>query len=396
MTGMAKDDSVKIFKCLFSPKMIEIIPIKSSGKELRLFIEYPHELYKDDVNYVPELFMTQKQLLSPHKHPFYKHGRIQLFLARKDGHIAGRIAAIINGNHNIFNEANDGFFGFFDCGDDQHVANQLLDAAAEWLRQQGAQTIIGPVNPSTNEPCGLLIKGFDSPPMVQMTYNKPYYATLLENWGLAKKVDLWAHALYATDLGDKPVRLYDALIQRLAVKGVTIRNIDLGKNFEKDLASFGKVYNDAWDRNMGFVPLTEEEFRFMGKDMKLVADPDLCLVAEHKGEVIGVALCMPDINQVLKKIRKGRLFPFGVFKFLLGRKKINAIRIMALGVLEPYRKMGIEACFYAGIMKRGLDKGMKMAEASWILEHNDMMNRAIEHMHGVVYKIYRIYEKPIR
>src|SRR5690606_7208228 len=136
-------------------------------------------------------------------------------------------------------------------------------------------------------------------------------------------------------------------------KGVTIRKIDLGKNFKQELQSFGEVYNAAWDKNLGFVPMTKDEFEFMGKDLKLVADPDYCLVAEHEGKVIGVSLCLPDINQVLKKIKRGRLFPTGIFKLLLGRKKINALRVMALGVLEPCRKMGIEACFYAGIMKKG-------------------------------------------
>ncbi len=375
--------------------MIEIVPIRQAGNDLKTFIDFPHKLYKDDDNYVPELYMAQRDLLSPGKHPFYQHGRMQLFLIYKDRQLAGRIAAILNGNHNTFNQVNEGFFGFFDCVDDQDVANILLQAAETWLKKQGVTSIIGPVNPSTNEPCGLLVKGFDSPPMVQMPYNKAYYAGLLEDWGLRKKVDLWAHALYASDLGDKPVKLYDALMSRLGNKGITIRKIDLKKNFQKDLNSFGKVYNEAWDKNMGFVPLTAEEFKFMGKDMKLVADADFCLMAEHNGEVVGVALCLPDINQVLKRIKRGRLLPAGIFTFLFGRKKIDAMRILALGVLEPYRKMGIEACFYAGIMKKGLEKGMKMAEASWILEHNDLMNKAIEHMHGQVYKIYRLYEKAL-
>lgn len=339
--------------------------------------------------------MAQRDLLSPQKHPFYKHGHIQLFLAYRNRKVVGRIAGIINGNHNVFNHTNDGFFGFFDCEHSQETADALLNAAEEWLNKEGAQSMIGPVNPSTNEICGLLVKGFEKPPMVQMPYNKAYYATLLEHWGLKKKVDLWAHALYATDLGDKPVRLYNALTERLAAKGITIRKIDLKKNFKKDLAGFANVYNEAWDKNMGFVPLTEDEFAFMGKDMKLVADPDFCLIAEHNGKIVGVSLCLPDMNQVLIRMKKGRLFPYGIFKFLFGRKKIDAIRILALGVLEPYRKMGIEACFYAGIMKRGLEKGMKMAEASWILEHNDLMNKAIENMHGKVYKHYRIYEKKL-
>jgi hypothetical protein len=372
--------------------MIEVSAIQTSGKALRQFIDFPHDLFKNDPWYVPELFMAQRDLLNPQKHPFYQHSRIQLFLARRNGQIAGRIAAIINGNHNRFNNANDGFFGFFDSINDQQVADALLQAARSWLLEQKASTMVGPVNPSTNEACGLLIDGFDSSPMVLMPYNPPYYQTLLESYGLAKQVDLVAYALYDTDLGDKPVRLQEALTQRLAAKNITIRNFDLKHNFEKELQAFGDVYNDAWDKNMGFVPMTREELRFMGKDLKMIADTDFCLAAEHEGKVIGIALCLPDINQVFKKIKRGRLFPTGIFKLLTGRKKINALRIVALGVTEPYRKMGIEACFYATIMKKGREKGYKMAEASWMLEHNDLMNRAIEHMHGKRYKTYRLFD----
>lgn len=375
--------------------MIKVAAVPSRGKDLKTFIDFPHDLHREDPYYVPELFMAQRDLLNPDKHPFFKHGRMQLFLAHKDGKLVGRIAAIFNGNNNTFNNSNDGFFGFFDCIDDQEVADALLRTAEGWLRDQGLSTMIGPVNPSTNEPCGLLVDGFDSSPMILMPYNPPYYITLLERYGLAKQVDLVAYALYDNDLGDKPVRLQEALTARLASKGITVRSFDLKHNFKRELEQFGKVYNAAWDKNMGFVPMTKEEFDFMGKDMKMIADTDFCLAAEHNGEVVGIALCLPDINQVLKKIKRGRLFPAGVFKFLFGRKKINALRILALGVLEPYRKMGIEACFYATIMKKGREKGFKMAEASWMLEHNDLMNKAIEHMHGVRYKTYRIFEKQL-
>jgi hypothetical protein len=375
--------------------MINIKPIPSAGKDLRTFIDFPHDLYKDDEHYVPELFMAQRDLLNPGKHPFYHHGKAQLFLAYKDEKLVGRIAAIINGNHNEFNKVNDGFFGFFDSINDQEVANALLDAAKDWLKGQKADTIVGPVNPSTNEACGLLIDGYDSSPMILMPYNKSYYKDLLEHYGLTKQVDLVAYALHDTDLGDKPVRLQEALTQRLASKGITIRPFDLKHNFKRELEEFGKVYNDAWDKNMGFVPMTKEEFDFMGKDLKMIADTDFCLAAEHEGKVVGIALCLPDINQVLKKIKRGRLFPTGIFKLLFGRKKINALRILALGVMEPYRKMGIEACFYATIMKNGKQKGFTMAEASWMLEHNDLMNRAIEHMNGKRYKTYRIFEQKL-
>ncbi len=372
--------------------MIQIKPIQNKGSELRTFIDFPHDLYKDDPYYVPELFMAQSDLLSP-KHPFFLHGKIQLFLAYQDNKLVGRIAAILNGNHNDFNKVNEGFFGFFDAINNQEVANALLSAAEKWLRDQKLGSMIGPVNHSTNEACGLLVMGFDPSPMVLMTYNYPYYLQLLENYGLTKMVDLVAYALREEEIGGKPIRLQEMLEKRLEQKGITIRPFDLKHNFKSELEEFGKVYNAAWDKNMGFVPMTKEEFAFMGKDLKMIADTDFCLAAEHNGEVIGIALCLPDINQVLKKIKRGRLFPFGIFKFLFGRKKINALRIVALGVTEPYRKMGIEACFYATMMKNGQKKRITFGEASWMLEHNDMMNKALEHMGGKHYKTYRLLEK---
>ncbi|MFT4061398.1 MAG: hypothetical protein QM642_03465 [Edaphocola sp.] len=374
--------------------MLHVKPISNKGKDLKNFIDFPHGLYKDDPYYVPELYMTQKSLLS-HKHPFFQHGAIQLFLAVDNGKTVGRIAAIFNGNNNRFNNTNEGFFGFFDCINNQNVANALLAEAEKWLRGRGLSTMAGPVNPSTNEVCGMLIQGFDSSPMLLMPYNYPYYIQLMEGYGMGKMVDLVAYALHDHDLGDKPLRLQEALAKRLEAKGITIRPLDLKHNFKHELEQFGKVYNAAWDKNMGFVPMTKAEFDFMGKDIKPIADTDFCLAAEHNGEVVGIALCLPDYNQVFKKIKKGRLFPTGIFKFLAGRKKINRLRILALGVLEPYRKMGIEACFYATIMKNGMAKGYTMGEASWMLEHNDMMNKAIEHMHGKLYKKYRIWEKKL-
>jgi hypothetical protein len=372
--------------------MIQIKPIANKGSELRSFIDFPHDLYKDDPYYVPELFMAQRDLLSP-KHPFFLHGKIQLFLAYQDNKIVGRIAAILNGNHNDFNKVNEGFFGFFDVINNQEVANALLAAAEKWLKDQKLDSMIGPVNHSTNEACGLLVDGFNASPMVLMTYNYPYYLQLLEGYGLTKQVDLVAYALDEKALGDKPIRLQEMLEKRLEQKGIKIRSFDLKHNFKRELAEFGKVYNAAWDKNMGFVPMTKEEFAFMGKDLKMIADTDFCLAAEHNGEVVGIALCLPDINQVLKKIKRGRLFPFGIFKLLFGRKNIDALRVVALGVMEPYRKMGIEACFYATIMKNGRSKGINFAEASWMLEHNDMMNKAIEHLNGKRYKTYRLLEK---
>lgn len=373
--------------------MISIVPVNNK-KLLKAFIDFPHDLYKDDNNYVPELFIAQRDLLTPGKHPFHKHSSLQLFLAYKNNEIAGRIAAILNNNHNKFNNTNDGFFGFFDCVDDEAVAEKLFDEAKKWLKEKGVNTIIGPVNFSTNETCGLLIDGFDSPPVAMMTYNRPYYTRLIENAGFGKKTDLFAYQIVSGDFDDKPARLMELLNERLKQKGITIRKANL-KNFKKEVASLREVYNQAWDKNLGFVPMTDDEFDYLAKDLKLILDPDFCMVAEHEGKMIGFSLCIPDVNQILRKVKRGRLLPTGIFKLLTQKKKINGIRVIALGVVEGYRKLGIEAVFYGSIIQKGREKNMKTAEASWILEDNFLMNKAIQNINGKAYKKYRIYEKSL-
>lgn len=362
--------------------------------QLRQFIDFPHELYATDPNYVPELFIAQRDLLTPGKHPFHEHGKVQPFLAYKGNKVVGRIAAVLNGNHNAFNQAQDGFFGFFDSVEDAAVAAALFDTAEAWLRNKGADTIIGPVNFSTNETCGLLIAGFDAPPVTMMTYNSPYYINLYEQAGFTKKTDLLAYKLLTAEVDDKPYKVMTTLMQRLEQRGITIRKINM-KNFDAEVIGVRKVYNEAWNKNMGFVPMTDKEFEYLAKDLKLILDPDFCMVAEHNGKVVGFSLGIPDINEVFIKIRKGRLFPTGIFKLLLGRKKIKSMRVIALGVLEPYRKMGIEACFYGSLIQKAREKGFHSAEASWILEQNDMMNRALININGRVYRKYRIYQKAI-
>lgn len=373
--------------------MTGIVTVRDK-KQMKAFIDFPHDLYADDANYVPELFIAQRDLLTPGKHPFHEHSTLQLFLYYKDAVIAGRIAAILNNNHNQFNNTTDGFFGFFECVDDVHIAATLIGTAEAWLQDQGATTIIGPVNPSTNEPCGLLVDGFDKPALAMMVYNKPYYPALLEAVGLQKKVDLLAYDIDLADIGDRPVRLEEKLRSRLQQKQITIRPIRK-KDIATEARQVREVYNAAWDENLGFVPMTDNEFNYLAKDLKMVLDEGMCLVAEHNGEQIGFALAIPDINEVLIKVKRGRLLPTGIFKLLFGMKRISRVRVLALGVKQEYRKLGIEACFYAGIIRRVKERGMLGGECSWILEHNELMNKGIQSMNGKVYKRYRIYEKPL-
>lgn len=373
--------------------MISIVPV-TQKKLLRKFIDFPHNLYANDPNYVPELFIAQRDLLTPGKHPFYEHSVVKMFLAYDEKIIKGRIAAILNNNHNKFNKTNEGFFGFFDCENNKEISTQLFTTAVSWLKEQGVNNVIGPVNPTTNDPVGLLIDGFDSPPMAMMPYNKPYYAGLIEDFDFVKKVDLLAYYLDAKTTDERPVRLHEALVQRLAKRNIVVRTINM-KDFKNEAAKLREVYNAAWDHNMGFVPMTASEFKYLAKDLKLILDPDFCLIAEHEGKVVGFGLAIPDVNQILIKIKKGRLLPTGIFKLLLGKKKINQVRILALGVIEGYKKLGIEACFYASIIEKARDKNIKGGEASWVLEDNFLMNKGIRDMAGKVYKTYRLYEKSI-
>jgi len=373
--------------------MIRIVPVETS-RLLGKFIDFPHDLYANDSNYVPELFVGQRDMLTPGKHPFHQHAEIKLFLAYQGEDIKGRIAAIINHNHNGYTNRNDGFFGFFDAINDTAVVQALFKAATDWLKLKGLNTINGPVNFSTNDSCGVLVEGFDSPPVAMMPYNYTYYDSLIKANGFAKKTDLMAYELNVAESNERSLRLLETLTSRLARKGITIRQVNL-KDFKNEASKIRDVYNSAWDKNLGFVPMTTEEFEHLAKELKLIVDPRFCLVAEKDGQFIGWILGIPDINQILIKIKKGRLFPTGLFKLLTQKKNITRIRVMTLGILEPYRKMGIEACLYASVIKNTFGTKVTGGECSWMLEENYLMNHAIEQLNGKLYKKYRLYEKAI-
>jgi hypothetical protein len=359
--------------------------------QLKQFIDFPHALYRGDANYVPELYVAQEELLWPGKHPFYKHSCSQLFVVADGEQIRGRIAAIYNRNHNDFTGKRDGFFGFFDCEDRQEVADMLLDAARRWLKERGADRIVGPVNLSTNDTCGLLIEGFDSPPMVMMPYNKPYYRSLLENTGLGKMTDLVAYMVERDAANTRTERFVDRMEDRLRSKGITIREINL-KDFKREVEKVRDVYNKAWDKNLGFVPMTPEEFDHAAKSMKLILDPRFCIVAEKENKLVGFALGLPNINEIQIGIKNGRLLPTGIFKLLFRKSKITSLRVLMLGVLEGYRKLGIEACLYGRMIRNSSGSNILRAECSWMLEGNYLMNHAIEQINGRLYKRYRIFE----
>lgn len=363
-------------------------------KDKKQFIDFPHDLYQGDPNYVPELYVAQAEVMNEKKNPFFQHSKATLFLARKNGKVVGRIAAIRNNNYNDYIKANVGFFGFFDVINDYEVAKSLLDTASSWVKKENLDAILGPTNFSTNDTAGLLVNGFDSPPVINMTYNKPYYVDFLERYGFGKKMDLFAYNITDDAVSERSIQVAQKLEERLNKRGITFRNVNL-KKFNEEIAGILPVYEEAWDKNWGFVPPTKEEFKHLAEGLKLVVDPKFGIVAEHEGETIGFILGIPDINEILLKIKRGRLLPFGIFKLLLGKSKVKKIRIILLGVMNDYRRMGIEGIFYAKVISRCKANGISSAEASWVLENNEMMNKGLEKINGEIYKTYRIYELPL-
>ncbi len=366
---------------------IEVVAVDNK-KALKEFVEFPYALYRDDPYWVPPLRIAVKELLDRDKHPYYANAEAEFFLALANGRTVGRVAAILDKAHNRVHEENAGFFGFYESVNDVAVARALLTRARQWVFERGAQLLRGPVNPSTNYECGMLIEGFDSSPMIMMTYNPRYYPELMDQVGLRKAKDLFAYfGNAATARMQRVVGLAD---RGLATNGFRVRPINM-KDFDADVAKIWEVYNSAWERNWGFIPMSREEFFAMGKEMKQILKPDLVLIGEVGDRVVGFALALPDINRALKPAR-GNLLPTGLLKILYHQRSIKAIRVLALGVVDQYRTSGVAAGFYAALLRNAVRLGYNDCEMSWILEDNVLMNRSLEVMGAQRYKTYRIYE----
>jgi len=366
---------------------IEVVAVEGK-KALKEFVELPYTLYRNDPYWVPPLRIAVKELLDRAKHPYYANAEMELFLARQDGRVAGRVAAIIDRAHNRVHEENAGFFGFYESVNDVAVARALLSRARQWVSDRGAKFMRGPVNPSTNYECAMLIEGFDSSPMVMMPYNPRYYPQLMDQAGLRKAKDLLA---YVTTPETVEARKIERIAHRAeAANGVKVRPINM-KDFAGDVARVWEVYNQAWIRNWGFIPMSREEFFAMGKEMKMILKPDMVLIGEVGSRVVGFALALPDVNQALKRAG-GSLFPTGLLKILYYQRLIKNVRVLALGVVEEYRTSGLAAALYATLVRNARKLGYGDCEMSWILEDNVLMNRSLEVMGAKRYKTYRIYE----
>ncbi len=379
---------------------VRVIPVETE-EQRRAFVRFPWRLYRHDPYWVPPIFGDRLKLLTPGRHPFYEHARLQLFLAMAGAEIVGTIGAIVNHRHNEVHGDSVGFFGFFEVVDDDTVAHALFDAASDWLREQGMTAIRGPENPSQNEECGLLVDGFDMPPVVMMTYNPRYYQGLIERAGFQKAQDLYAWDI-RTDIFDYNVQKLPAKFLRVAEQarqreGLVVRKIDL-KQFDQEVERAKVIYNAAWEKNWGFVPMTDHEIEHLGQELKMILDPDLVYLAEVDGRPAGISLGIPDVNQALIKARPQPntwSLPLTLLKFLWYRRRIDTFRLMIMGVVPEYRTMGIDAVFYVETAREAFRKGYRRCEMSWILESNEMMNRIIERLGGRIYKTYRLYEKPL-
>jgi GNAT superfamily N-acetyltransferase len=359
---------------------------------MRTFIRLPWRLYEGAANWVPPLISERKRHLDRGRNPFFEHAEVEYFLAWRAGVPVGRISAHVDHRLNEFQNNRWGLFGFFECEDDPAVAAALLDSAELWLRDRGRDRMIGPFDFSTNHECGVLVEGHDLAPQILENWHHPYYRDLLEQQAMVKAMDLYKWEINPTDRGEM-LPVIDELADRLEPEhGIRLRRMRR-RNLRTEVRAFMEVYNLAWSSNWGFVPLTDAELDHMAKELGPVLDEDFAAVAETAdGQVAGVSLTLPDWNKVLARLN-GRLLPIGWLKALLGRSKLDEIRVFALGVKPEYQHTGVAAALYRDIWDTVFRRGMVRAETGWILEVNDAMNHAMEALTGKIVKRYRIYER---
>jgi len=375
------------------PVSLEIIA-SDSRSHLARFIDLPWQLYNepDHPQYVPPLRLAVKDALD-RKKPFYREADRELFLAVRDGKAVGRIAAIENRAHNRFSGDRLGFWGFFECIADPEVAQRLFAAAATWLRERGLDSMRGPVMPSTNYDCGLLVDGFEHEPTFMTPWNPEWYGRLVEGTGQVGVKDLVAYYIPMDGSFVLPESVKAVAARAQKKSGMTFRDLDLSR-WDQELELCWDVYNHAWEDNWGFVPMTKEEFVVMAKDLKPLLIPEFAYMAEVNGEPAGFMLIVPDFNQVLKKIKTGRLLPTGFIKLLLGKSKLRSGRIMALGIKREFRNRSIFPLFIIESYRRGKAYGAVGAEASWILEDNELLLAPLKALGLSEYRRWRLYDGP--
>jgi GNAT superfamily N-acetyltransferase len=371
---------------------LEVRPVRSR-RELMRFIKLPWRLYRNEPLWVPPLVSERKRHLDRDRNPFFEHAEAEYFLAWRDGEPVGRVTAHVDLRLNDFQSNDWGLFGFFECEEDHDTARALLQAAEGWLAGRGRDRMVGPMDFTTNHECGLLVEGHERAPQILEFWHHPYYQELLERHGLTKAMDLYKWELHISDR-EKVLPVLFELAEKLEPEhGIRIRHMRR-RDFQLEVRRFMDIYNAAWERNWGFVPLTDAELEHYAKELKPILDENWAMIADKDGETVGAALTLPDYNQVLKRLN-GRLLPLGWAKALLARRKIDRVRVFALGVKPEYQHTGVAAAFYVEHFNMAEKTPQKGGEMGWILEANTAMNRGMEAMGGRIVKTYRIYDKAL-
>lgn len=370
---------------------VRIEPAAATGRGFDRFLELSYRMHQGRLaHWVPPLRSDVRAMFDPAKNPFFEHAAVQPFVAVHGGRVVGRVAAIENRAHNEYQEDRTGFFGFFECEDDAETARALFDAVDEWLRARRLDTARGPMNFSTNDDCGVLIDGFHRPPALLMPHNPPYYGPLLESAGFRKAKDLVA--FYHNPTSIEPA--IERLAQRAAKKsGIRTRAMD-PRRFREEVELVRTLYNGAWSRNWGFVPMTAHEIDHLAAQLRPVFNPRIIRFAEIDGKLAGFALGLPDMNQVLAHL-DGRIGPWGALKALWWSRRIDTARVLTLGVKEEFRNLGVDVVIYYDLLRAGILSGYRKAEYSWVLEDNLVMRGPLERLGARVDKVYRVYDRPV-
>lgn len=370
--------------------MVTITPVQTEA-DLRQFIDLPFRLYRGDPNWVPPLKKEVRAILDQQHHPFWEHARRELFLARRNNQVVGRISAQVDDNYNNLWNEKLGSFGFFETVDDQEVANALFDAAADWVKSQGMTVLRGPMSPSSNDEWGFLLEGFDRPPVLMMPYNPPYYLKLAENWGLAKAKDLLAFIKYSSK--PMPERLVTLALKLRENPRITVRPVNM-KDLANEMRIIKELYNASWQQNWGFSPMTDKEMDLLAKNLKSFADPGMVLLAFYDGKPAGLSITLPDMNQILARL-KGRFGLLEILKFLYYKNRITGVRALVFGFKQEYRRLGLPVLLFYETELYGRKKGYQWCELSWNLEDNRLINDFDRELGAEVYKRYRVMEKAL-
>ncbi len=368
------------------------VTIVTTDDERKKFIEFPYQHYADNDVWVPPLRMDQKKLINTEKNPFFDNAEMALFIAEHNGEIAGRISAVVDHRYNEHHGTKTGHFGFFECIDNQQTANLLFRVASDWLREKGMKDVLGPASPGMMDTIGLLVDNFDKQPYLLMPYNKPYYEKLINNAGFEEEMDLLAFYVNREDIDlTRFERALDIVYKRNP--GLKIREVNM-KKLNEEVEIVRNIYNQAWKDNWGFLPLTYDELQHTAKDFKMILDTDFAHIAEIDGKPVAFSIALLDYNQLFKEMN-GNLFPFGIFKFLFGKKKIDRLRTALLGVIPEYRGKGIDALLTQKAIEKGLPRGLTQSEISWVLGNNTEMIRLAERIGGSLDKTYKMYRKEL-